>query len=314
MDLWQLKIFCKVVELKSFSRAGKSVHLSQPTVSSHIKDLEDHFGCRLIDRLSKEAVATKAGGLLYGYARKILAFSDEAEEAMAEFNGKIKGRLLIGGSTIPGAYLLPRIIGAFTGQYPEVTISLMVADTEKIIDGVLSGNLEMGVVGAESGEKKIFQEKLIEDELRLIVPENHPWARRKEIPLILLLSEPFIVRENGSGTLASIQLSLASVGYTIEDLKIAAELGSTEAVCQGIKNKVGVSILSTLAVSEDLKIGSLKAITVNGLKLKRSFYLTRHRYRSLSPLSRVFIEFLKKERDANHQRPIADPHSPKPPF
>ena len=295
MDLWQLKIFCKVVELKSFSRAGKIVHLSQPTVSSHIKDLEDHFGCRLIDRLSKEAVATKAGELLYGYARKILAFSHKIEAAMAEFNGKIKGRLLIGGSTIPGAYLLPRMIGAFSGQYPEVTISLVVEDTEKVIDGVLSGNLEMGVVGAESGEKKIFQEKLIEDELRLIVPENHAWARKKAIPLDLLLTEPFIVRENGSGTLASIQLSLASQGYTIEDLKIAAELGSTEAVRQGIKNNVGVSILSTLAVSEDLKIGSLKSIAVKGLQLKRSFYLTRHKYRSLSPLSRIFIEFLKKE-------------------
>jgi DNA-binding transcriptional LysR family regulator len=153
----------------------------------------------------------------------------------------------------------------------------------------------MGVVGAQSGEKKIFQEKLIEDEMRLIVPENHTWARKKIIPLDLLLTEPFIVRENGSGTLTSIQLSLASEGYTIEDLKIAAELGSTEAVRQGIKNNVGVSILSTLAVSEDLKIGSLKSIAVKGLKLKRSFYLTRHKYHSLSPLSRVFIEFLKKE-------------------
>jgi DNA-binding transcriptional LysR family regulator len=295
MDLWQLKIFCKVVELKSFSRAGKTVHLSQPTVSSHIKDLEDHFGCRLIDRLPKEAVATKAGELLYGYARKILSFSHKIEAAMAEFNGRIKGRLLIGGSTIPGAYLLPRMIGAFTAQYPEVTISLVVEDTEKVIDGVMSGNLEMGVVGAESGEKKIFQEKLIEDEMRLIVPENHIWAKKKAIPLDLLLTEPFIVRENGSGTLASIQLSLASRGYTIEDLKIAAEFGSTEAVRQGIKNNVGVSILSTLAVSEDLKIGSLKSIAVKGLKLKRSFYLTRHKYRSLSPLSRVFIEFLKNE-------------------
>ena len=289
MDLWQLKIFCKVVELNSFSRAGKIVHLSQPTVSSHIKDLEDHFGCRLIDRLSKEAVATKAGELLYGYARKILAFSDETEAAMAEFNGKIKGRLLIGGSTIPGAYLLPRIIGAFCGQYPEVTISLIVEDTQKIIDGVLTGNLEIGVVGAESSEKKIFQEKLIEDELRLIVPQNHPWAQRKAIPLNLLLSEPFIVRESGSGTLAAIQLNLAREGYTIEDLKIAAELGSTEAVRQGIKNKVGISILSTLAVSEDLKFGSLKAIAIKGLKLKRSFYLTRDKYRSLSPLRKELM-------------------------
>ena len=295
MDLWQLKIFCKVVELKSFSKAGKMVHLSQPTVSSHIKDLEDHFGCRLIDRLSKEAVATKSGELLYGYAHKILAFADEIETALAEFNGKIKGRLLIGGSTIPGGYLLPKIIGLFSAKYPEVTVSLIVEDTEKIIDGVLSGNLELGVVGAESGEKKILQEKLIEDEMHLIVPASHPWARQKAISLESLLDEPFIVRERGSGTLASIQQSMARAGYNIENLNITAELGSTEAVRQGIKNKLGVSILSTLAVSEDLETGSLAAVGVKGLQLKRNFYLTRHKYRSLSPLSRIFMEFLHKE-------------------
>ena len=295
MDLWQLKIFCKVVELKSFSKAGKMVHLSQPTVSSHIKDLEDHFGCRLIDRLSKEAVATKSGELLYGYAHKILAFADEIETALAEFNGKIKGRLLIGGSTIPGGYLLPKIIGLFSAKYPEVTVSLIVEDTEKIIDGVRSGSLELGVVGAESGEKKILQEKLIEDEMHLIVPASHPWARQKAISLESLLDEPFIVRERGSGTLASIQQSMARAGYNIENLNITAELGSTEAVRQGIKNKLGVSILSTLAVSEDLETGSLAAVNVKGLQLKRNFYLTRHKYRSLSPLSRIFMEFLHKE-------------------
>lgn len=295
MDLWQLKIFCKVVELKSFSKAGKMVHLSQPTVSSHIKDLEDHFDCRLIDRLSKEAVTTKAGELLYDYARKILAVGDEIEAAISEFNGKIKGKLLIGGSTIPGGYLLPRIIGAFTAEYPEVTMSLIVEDTEKIIDGVLSGILELGIVGAESNEKKILQEKLIEDELRLIVPANHPWSRKKVVPLESLLKEPFIVREKGSGTLLSIQQSLARAGSNVENLKIIAELGSTEAVRQGIKNELGVSILSTLAVSEDLKIGSLAAVDVSDLQLTRNIYLTRHKYRSLSPLSRIFREFLLKE-------------------
>lgn len=295
MDLWQLKIFCKVIELKSFSMAGKMVHLSQPTVSSHIKDLEEHFGCRLIDRLSKEAVATKAGELLYGYAHKILAFGDEIEAAMAEFNGKIRGRLIIGGSTIPGGYLLPRLIGAFTEKYPDVTISLMVKDTEKIIAEVLSGNLELGVVGAKSGEKKIIQEKLIEDELRLIVPESHAWFRKSAIPLELLFTEPFIIRERGSGTLASIKQSLARAGCSLEDLKIVAELGSTEAIRQGIKNRLGVSILSTLAVAEEIIHGRLNAIVVSGLQLKRNFFLTRHKYRTPSPLNRLFIEFLTKE-------------------
>ncbi len=295
MDLWQLKIFCKVVELRSFSKAGQTIYLSQPTVSSHIKDLEDHFGCRLIDRLSKEAVPTKAGELLYGYARKMLRLSEETEAALAEFVGKIKGHLPIGGSTIPGGYLLPRIIGAFAKQYPDVTISLVVADTAKIISEIAAGYLELGVVGAKSGEKKISQEILIQDQLGLIVPADHPWAGKKSVPLAALRDELFIVRERGSGTLASIQLSLARQGYRIEDFRIVAELGSTEAVRQGIKHNVGVSILSTLAVAEDLKAGSLKSLAVEGLNLKRSFYLTRHRHRSLSPLSRLFIAFLREQ-------------------
>ena len=95
MDLWQLHIFCKVVELRSFSRAGHAVHLSQPTVSSHIKDLETHFGCRLVDRLSREVVPTKAGELLFEYARKMIALRDQAESAMAEFHGTVRGHLVV---------------------------------------------------------------------------------------------------------------------------------------------------------------------------------------------------------------------------
>ena len=295
MDLWQLKIFCKVVELNSFSRAGKIVHLSQPTVSSHIKDLEDHFGCRLIDRLSKEAVATKAGELLYGYARKILAFSDETEAAMAEFNGKIKGRLLIGGSTIPGTYLMPQLIGDFKKQYPDVIVSLKIGDTGNIIEDILKGNLELGIVGAKAGTKKIVQKKLIEDEMRLIVPANHRWAGEKHVSLKRLINEPFIVRERGSGTLKSLYQSLSDQGHALEDLKVMAELGSAQAICQGIKTGVGVSVLSTLAVAEDLQAGKLDALEVDGLNLKRNFYLTWHRYRSPSPLNQAFVQFLEKE-------------------
>jgi DNA-binding transcriptional LysR family regulator len=295
MDLWQLNIFCKVIELKSFSRAAKAVHLSQPTISSHIKDLEDHLECRLIDRLSKEAVPTKAGELLYGYAKRMLALRDETETALAEFKGKIRGRLVIGGSTIPGTYLMPQLIGDFKKRYPDVIVSLRIGDTENIIEGILTGNLELGIVGAEADTKKIVQKKLIEDELRLIVPENHRWAGEKRVALKHLINEPFIVRERGSGTLKSIYQSLSDQGHSLEDLKVVAELGSTQAICQGIKTGAGVSILSTLAVAEDLQAGKLDALEVEGLNLKRNFYLTWHRYRSPSPLSEAFIQFLEQK-------------------
>lgn len=294
MDLWQLHIFCRVVECKSFSKAAEAVHLSQPTVSSHVKDLEDHFGCLLIDRLSKEAAPTQAGRLLYGYARRMLALRDEAETALAQHQGRMRGHLTIGGSTIPGGYLLPRVIGKFKIQYPQIRPSLIIADTQRIIAGVVEGAIELGVVGAESRDKNILQERLIDDHMRLIVTADHPWGALKKILLDRLLSEPFIVRERGSGTLISIQERLKQQGRSVEELNIVAEMGSTEAVRQGIKDGIGVSILSTLAVSEDLESGALKALSVEGLNLTRGLYLTRHRQRSLSPLAQAFVEFLKK--------------------
>lgn len=299
MDLWQLNVFCKVVEKESFSEAGKTIHLSQPTVSSHIKALENHFGCKLIDRLGKKAVPTKAGELLYAYAYKLLALRDEAQTAMDKFHGNIKGRLVIGGSTIPGGYILPNLIGAFSTEYPEVTISLIIGDTGRIIQEILDGSLELGLVGAKTSDRDIQLKKLIEDEMRLIVTADHKWAGKKYIHPELLFKEPFIIRERGSGTLKSIQLSIKEKGYHIDDFNTISEMGSTQAVIQGIKSKVGISILSTIAVEEELKTGTLKALAINGLNLKRSFFLIRHKQRSPSPLCKTFMKFLEKKFKVN---------------
>ncbi|MDM8518263.1 selenium metabolism-associated LysR family transcriptional regulator [Desulfobacterales bacterium HSG16] len=293
MDLWQLNILCKVVELKSFSKAGNIIHLSQPTVSSHIKDLEEHFGCRLIDRLAREAVPTRAGELLYSYAKKLLALKDETESVMAEFMGKIQGRLVLGGSTIPGVYILPKITGEFTQKYPDVTISLMIGDTKTIVEDTITGSIELGIVGARINDRRIIPEKLVEDRMCLVVPKGHRWAKRTRVKLEELFSEPFIIRESGSGTLKSLQNSMNQAGTGTEKLKIVAEMGSTAAVIQGIKNNIGISILSSIAVSEETRYNELKAVDIEGLDLKRSFYLTLLKNRTLSPVCRVFIDFLK---------------------
>ncbi|MGB5157617.1 selenium metabolism-associated LysR family transcriptional regulator [Desulfobacterium sp. N47] len=293
MDLWHLKIFCKVIEQKSFSKAGESVFISQPTVSSHMRDLESYFGCRMVDRLSREAVPTKAGALLYSYAKKLLALYDEMESALSGFQGNIKGSLVIGGSTIPGEYILPGIAGSFTKTYPDIKLSLIIGDTEKIINDTVSGFIELGVVGAAKKDKRIQQEILIDDQMQLIVPSNHKWAKKKSVTIKMLTEEPFIIREKGSGTLKSFEQNLNKAGFDIDDLKIAAQMGSTEAVRQGIKNQVGVSILSTIAVRDNLKDGSLKALAIEGLDLNRSFYLTLSKQRSLSPLCNAFIEHMK---------------------
>jgi DNA-binding transcriptional LysR family regulator len=291
MDLWRLKIFCKVIENNSFSKAADAINLSQPTISSHIKDLESHFNCKLIDRLEKKAVPSKAGELLYSYAVRLLTLYEETEAAMSEFHGKIKGHLIIGGSTIPGGYILPGIVAKFMKEYTDVRVSLMIGDTKKIVDDIISGTLQLGVVGAKVNDKRIVQKKLISEEMQVIIPGDHKWSGQKYVRIESLCREPFIRRENGSGTLMTLQTSLAGKGLHIKDLSVVAELGSTESIIKGIKSNIGVSVLSPIAVSEDLKSGTLKALKVRGLNLERTFYLTRYKNRSESPLSRTFRIF-----------------------
>jgi len=294
MDFWQLTIFCKVVEFKSFSRAAEAIYLSQPTVSSHIKDLEEHCGFRLLDRLGKEVLPTKAGELLFSYAKRLLALRDETETALSQFRGITKGTLSLGGSTIPGGYILPAIIGRFAKTHPEVQISLTIRDTREIADGILNGDVELAVTGAPLSDPAIFQEPLFEDDMRLIVPTGHPWAKRKSIPMEMLKAEPFVTREKGSGTLKSLDQSLTDAGFNPSNLKIAARMGNTVSVCEAVKCGVGVSILSTRAVERDIQAGLLAAIAIEGVDLKRSFYLTRHKKRTPSPLADAFADFLRK--------------------
>lgn len=294
MDLWQLHIFIKVVELKSFSKAGKAVHLSQPTISSHIKDLEDYLGCKLIDRLGKEAAPTKAGELLFSYAKRLVALRDETEAAMAEFQGAIKGNLRIGGSTIPGGYILPKLMGGFIKKYPGAKISLSIASTDEIISHILSGDFELAVVGAKTPDKKIWQEKIIEDELFLIIPPDHDWTSKDSVSVDELIKEPFIMREPGSGTMKSFISHMEEKGITKDDLNITAEMGSTEAVKEAVKSGLGVSIISRIAASGELSSGTLKALSIQGVRLTRSFYLTGHNERTQSPICKAFTDFIKE--------------------
>lgn len=293
MNLWQLYIFRRVIETKSFSKTAETIHLSQPTVSSHIKELEEHFECRLIDRLPREALPTKPGELLYNYAKKLLALRDEAEMAMAAFHGKTKGRLIVGGSTIPGGYILPKQIGDFTRRYPDASISLRIKDTDQIVHDILCGNVELGIVGAKSNDDRIDQKKLVDDQMKLILPGSHRWCSQKSVTVEDLLQESFIVREPGSGTLKAIEVAFRKAGWQMADLRVVAEMGSTQAVLQGIKSGAGVSILSTLAAREELAEKKLYAIGIRGVVFRRSFYLSHHKLRTPSPLATAFSAFLR---------------------
>ncbi|MBU1342059.1 MAG: LysR family transcriptional regulator [Proteobacteria bacterium] len=293
MDLWQLHVFVSVVENKSFSKASEAINLSQPTVSSHIKELEDHFKCRLLDRLGKITEPTKAGEILYQYSKKLLTLRDQAESSLHDFLGKTKGSLFIGGSTIPSGYIIPKLIGHFSKQFPDIFVELTAGDTLQITQEIKKGKIEIGIVGAKVDDPKIKQEELVLDEMKLIVPSNHKWAAKKSVDCAELFEESFIAREKGSGTWQSILKSMDKAGYNSKNLDTRITMGNTVSVIQGILNHVGISILSTIAVQDDINKGHLKALSVKGLDLNRFFYLTVAKKRTLSPICKKFMEFAK---------------------
>lgn len=292
MDIRRLEVFCKVVELKSFTKAAEAALLSQPSVSEHIRVLEDTLGEKLIDRLGREVAPTQAGQILFQYARQIIRLRDEAQQAIQEFRGNLSGQLNLGASTIPGAFLLPKSIESFKLHHPTIQVLLKISGTSSIVEGVLDATLELGVIGAAWKDPRLEGEDLFSDELILTVYPDHPWAGRSSVSLAELHEEPFIFRERGSGTRMVMTDALKSAGVDPAKFKQVAEMGSSEAVRQGIKARIGVSILSSLSIAEDLKLGTLVQVPIEGVRMPRSFYLVKRRNRQLSPLALAFYEHL----------------------
>jgi DNA-binding transcriptional LysR family regulator len=292
-DVRQLEIFRKVVELGSFSKAGEAVFLAQASVSERIATLENMVGVRLLDRLGRRVVPTRAGELLYKHAVGLLGAKRAAVLEMQNFLGIKQGEIHMGGSTIPGEYILPKVIGLFVQEYPLIRITLAVADSEEIERGVLDGDFELGIIGRKSGNRNLTSDELWKDELRLAVPAKHRWSLEKQVSIQELAEEPFISRELGSGTLRTLEDHLQAAGLKgIDSLRVVARLGTSTAVKEGVKAGVGVSIISTIALETELKAGILKALKVKNLRMTRNFYLIRDNRRSVSPLCKTFIGFL----------------------
>lgn len=298
MDIHRLEVFCKVLELQSFTKAAEAVCLTQPTISEHIRALEQTVGERLVDRLGREVLPTPSGKILYRYAKDLIALRNEALQALDKHKGALSGNLLIGASTIPGTYILPELIGTFKSLYPSIHTTLRIGGSADVVERVLEGRLEIGLIGAKWDDRRIAMEEIFSDELVLAVHAEHRWVQKMSVEPEELLSEPFILRERGSGTRIVMSQAFEAAGFPSSRLHVVAEMGSTEAVRQGIKARIGVSILSSRAVAQDIAQGTLVALPVKGLRLQRSFYLVQRKHRQLSPLCTAFIAHLHKSATA----------------
>jgi DNA-binding transcriptional LysR family regulator len=263
-------------------------------VSTHVQELEAACGGKLLYRVHGRVSLTPLGQLLAERAKTLLAFKRDMRAAVEQFHGTLSGELWVGGSNIPGEYLLPPKLGAFTRKYPGVKPILRIRDSAGIIEDVLDGKVELGFVGSKSADPRLGFKKIWDDEMILAVPKEHPWSRRRFVQVSELRSEKFLSREIGSGTLDSFRHLLAKGRRSLDSfLNVSMELGSTQAVKMALRDGFGISILSRISIQHELAEGNLVEVRIRGLTMQRDFYEVSHRRRPLHPIAQAFREFLK---------------------
>ncbi|MCE5195033.1 MAG: LysR family transcriptional regulator [Nitrospiraceae bacterium] len=293
MDDHKLKVFCTVAETKSFSKASERIHITQPAVSLLVQSIEELYETKLFERASNTVTLTPAGETLYRYAKEILGLYSNAEKEIGEITGLVKGSIRIGSSTTIGNYLLPSVIADFRKKHPTIKVHLLVGNTKRIIEFLNAGNIDIALVESDVEKQKLVVEKLLSDELILIVPPLHPWAKKKTVSILEITEEPFIMREEGSGTRQVIEKYLAKHSITPQEMKVTVVLGCTEAIKGAVEDGVGMSIVSRWAIRKEMKYGTLKLLHFKEEKLLRDLALVMQKTAISSHAVDEFLTYLK---------------------
>lgn len=294
LNFHQLHIFYTVSERGSFSAAAQALHMTQPAVTMQIQSLEEYFGTKLFHRSTKKIELTDAGKVLMVYARRSIDLVKETDMAMSKFTHMLQGRLLLGASLTVGEYILPRLLGPFNQEYPNIAIQMKVMNTTQILEELLKHQLTFGLIEAQVVHPDVHTEPVLRDELKLIVPKGHPLTKRDGVTMVDVLQYPIILREQGSGTRQVLEEELAGHGIRSDDMKIVMELGSTGAVKSAVEAGLGVTFLSQASVKHELTLGVLELVPLEGIRFERHFYATYLRT-NLLPISAVtFLSFLRE--------------------
>ncbi len=272
MNVQQLRAFVTVVEHGSFSEAARVLGVSQPAVTMQMQALESDVGATLLDRRYRRVDLTEAGATLLPHARRVIEQLESAREEIAALSGVVTGRLTIAASTTPGVYVIPRLLGAFLEAHPQVGVTITVHDTAEVVEAVESGHAHLGVTGAMVRGARATFEELGRDELVLICPRESPLAARRGVPLAELASERWVLRESGSGTRQVAERLVADHGLDPNELEVAAELGTGEAIVSAVEGGLGVSILSRYVTAKALELGTVAQVDALGLPATRPFY------------------------------------------
>lgn len=293
MELKQLESFAAVVRWGSFTRAAERTYTSQPTVSSHVRALEEELGVRLLQRSTKRVQVTAKGRELYECARHMLELRDNLLQRWANETRQI---IHLGASTIPSAYILPEVLPLYGKACPEAYFIIHQGDSSEIARGVLGGLFDIGLTGMRYPDERLVQIPFYRDRMVLITPVSEHFLAlrdRPEPPVLELLRSPIILREKGSGSKKSADRFLEQLGLTEDDLRVTARINDQESVKNLVAGGLGVSILSEKAARNFAQERRILVFDLPGEAAERDFYLILPKTGPQNRMAAQFAQFVR---------------------
>lgn len=288
ITLHQLQIFEVAARHLSFTRAAEELYLTQPTISMQIKQLSKAVGLPLFEQVGKRLYLTEAGQALHQTCEKIFEQLNQFEMTLADLKGLKQGRLSIGVVTT-AKYFIPRLLGPFCQQYPGIDVALKVINRQQVLERMSNNMDDLYVMGMPPEDLDVVAQPFLENPLVVMAPIHHPLVGQKGIPLARIAQEPFLAREPGSGTRMAVERLFDKHNLK---LNIRMEIGSSEAIRQGIVGGLGISVLSQHVLALGGWQHHLAILDVEEFPIRGFWYLVYLRSKRLSVVAKAFADFL----------------------
>lgn len=287
-----LKTFITLVEVNNFTKTSEILHISQPSVSVHIKNLEQEFQTTLFIRSPKSVQITPTGEILYQRAKQIMAIYEAAKEDILTHHHAVQGTLVVGASFTIGEYILPPILARLQQQFPQLELQVIVGNTDEIIQFAKLLQIDIGLIEGQTQDQELIIHPFMQDELFIVGANNHPLIEHPTIPISALQQQSWVAREAGSGTRTYLEHLFRTNGLQVQSLlTISSNQGVKESVIQGL----GLSLLSGSAIKRERKIGDIAILPLEGQRFLRTFsYLYASTMKNKRNVE-AFIEFVTKK-------------------
>lgn len=294
LNIHQLNVFVIAAETLNFTQTAKRLHLTQSSVSQHIKSLENQLEVELFARTGRSLEITDAGRVLLPMAREIVEGSIRVAEQMELLKNEIHGHLIVGCNTAPGKYLLPTLLSKFHQEYPLVRISCQVLPIPQVLDGIAEGEVHFAICNIDEENQDTGEFLLyLEEPIVLIVPHDHPWTERDFIEPEELYEEKFIMREKNSGTYRNTKRGLLDIGIDIDKLDTFLEMGTSEALALAVEQGLGIGFVSKM-ILEKICPGRVEVVRVRDMNILQPIYFGRQTAFPATAAQAAFWDFVRE--------------------